>query len=111
VYQVENSRFVKSLSSCEGLLSNAGFETPAETLYLGKKLMVIPMKNQYEQECNAEALKGLGIPIINEIGQDFDSNLSDWINSSYVYQANYQNNLPEIVDRILDFQLISNGES
>jgi len=111
VYQVENSRFVKSLSSCEGLLSNAGFETPAETLYLGKKLMVIPMKNQYEQECNAEALKGLGIAVINEIGQDFHSNLSDWINSSYVYQANYQNNLPEIVDRILDFQLISDGAS
>lgn len=104
VYQVENSRFIESLSSCEGLLCNAGFETPAETLYLGKKLMVIPMKYQYEQECNAEALKGLGIAVINEIGGDFKNSLSDWINSSYLYQANYQNNLPEIVDRILDFQ-------
>jgi len=103
VYRVENTRFVKSLSSCEGLLCNAGFETPAETLYLGKKLMVIPMKRQYEQECNAEALKGLGIVVINEIGQDFYSSLSDWINSSSVYQVNYQNNLPQIVEHILDF--------
>jgi len=111
VYPVENSRFVKSLSSCEGLLCNAGFETPAETLYLGKKLMVIPMKRQYEQECNAEALKGLGIAVINEIGQDFYSRLSDWVNSSYVYQANYQNNLPEIVDRILDFQFKADDQA
>lgn len=105
VYQVDNSRFVKSLSSCKGLLCNAGFETPAEALYLGKKLMVIPMKNQYEQECNAQALKGLGIAVVDEIGRDFHSRLNDWINSSYVYRADYKNNLPEIVDHILDFQV------
>jgi uncharacterized protein (TIGR00661 family) len=104
VYRVEDSRFVQSLSSCQGLLCNAGFDTPAEALYLGKKLMVIPMKRQYEQECNAEALKNLGIPVINEIDRDFANKVSDWVNSSFVYQADYKNNLPEIVDRILDFQ-------
>ena len=102
VCRVENSSFVQSLSSCQGLLCNAGFDTPAEALYLGKKLMVIPMKRQYEQECNAEALKGLGILVINEIGEDFSNILSDWVNSSYVYQANYKNNLPNIVDQIID---------
>ena len=104
VYPVDNKKFVESLASCEGLLSNAGFETPAETLYLGKKLMVIPMKRQYEQECNAAALKGLGIPVINEIGEDFSDKLSEWVNSSFVYHANYENKVPQIVERILDFQ-------
>ena len=32
VCRVDNESFVKSLASCEGLLCNAGFETPAETL-------------------------------------------------------------------------------
>jgi len=39
-------------------------ETPAEALFFKKKLMVIPMKGQYEQLYNAECLKQLGVPII-----------------------------------------------
>jgi uncharacterized protein (TIGR00661 family) len=104
VRQVENSSFVQSLSSCQGLLCNAGFDTPAEALYLGKKLMVIPMKRQYEQECNAEALRGLGIPVVDKIGKDFSQSLNNWINSSFICQANYENNVPRIVERILDFK-------
>ena len=104
VRQVENSSFVQSLSSCQGLLCNAGFDTPAEALYLGKKLLVIPMKRQYEQECNAEALRGLGIPVVDKIGKDFSQSLNNWINSSFICQANYENNVPRIVERILDFK-------
>jgi uncharacterized protein (TIGR00661 family) len=104
VRQVENSSFVQSLSSCQGLLCNAGFDTPAEALYLGKKLLVIPMKRQYEQECNAEALRGLGVPVVDKIGKDFSQSLNNWINSSFICQANYENNVPRIVERILDFK-------
>lgn len=104
VHRVDNVEFVKSLASCEGLLCNAGFETPAETLFLGKKLMVIPMKRQYEQECNAEALKDLGVTVIDEINDGFKDSLADWVNSSFVYQANYKNNIPQIVERILEYE-------
>ncbi|MFA9407772.1 MAG: glycosyltransferase family protein [Candidatus Dadabacteria bacterium] len=104
VRQVENRSFVQSLSSCQGLLCNAGFDTPAEALYLGKKLLVIPMKRQYEQECNAEALRGLGVPVVDKIGKDFSQSLNNWINSSFICQANYENNVPRIVERILDFK-------
>ncbi len=104
VYPVNNDDFVRSLSSCEGILCNAGFETPSEALYLGKKLIVIPMKRQYEQECNAEALERLGIPVIRGIGSGFERLLCDWINSSFSYNADYKNNLPAIVERILDGQ-------
>jgi uncharacterized protein (TIGR00661 family) len=102
VFPVENHRFVESLSSCTGLLCNAGFDTPSEALYLGKKLMVVPMKRQYEQECNAEALKGLGIPVVDRIGRKFSDDLTEWVNSSYIYQADYHNNIPQIVERILE---------
>ena len=101
VFPVENNKFVQSLASCAGLLCNAGFDTPSEALYLGKKLMVVPMKRQYEQECNAEALKGLGIPVVDRIGRKFSDDLTEWVNSSYIYKAEYHNNIPHIVERIL----------
>jgi len=103
VFPVEDNRFVQSLSSCTGLLCNAGFDTPSEALYLGKKLMVVPMKRQYEQECNAEALRGLGVPVVDKIRRNFTKELAQWVNSSYIYQANYENNIPQIVQRILEY--------
>ena len=48
---VNNQDFVKSLSTCSGVICGAGFETPAEALFLKKKLLVIPMKGQFEQQC------------------------------------------------------------
>ena len=59
---IENDTFIQSLLSCTGILCGAGFETPAEALYLKKKLLAIPMKGQYEQQCNAAALATLGVP-------------------------------------------------
>ena len=103
VFPVENQKFVQSLSTCTGLLCNAGFDTPSEALYLGKKLMVVPMKRQYEQECNAEALKGLGVPVVDRIRKNFSDYLKDWVESSYIYQADYKNNIPQIVERVIGF--------
>ncbi|PCI34899.1 MAG: glycosyl transferase [Flavobacteriaceae bacterium] len=76
---IENDEFVKSLASCEGLLCGAGFEAPAEALFLGKKLMVIPMKNQYEQLCNGVALQELGVPVINGLRASDRVLIEKWI--------------------------------
>lgn len=64
VQPIDNDAFIKSLANCKGALMAAGFEGPAEALYLKKKLMVVPMKGQYEQQCNAAALETLGVPVI-----------------------------------------------
>ncbi len=101
VCPVGNREFVRSLSTCEGILCNAGFETPSEAIYMRKKLMVIPMKRQYEQECNAEALKRLGVPVVRKIGGDFVEILSKWVESSFIYKADYGNNIDDIVEDIL----------
>ncbi len=68
---VSNTAFNKSLIHCKGIITGAGFETPAEALYLGKKLMVIPIRGQYEQFCNAAALKKMGVPVLYSLGPDF----------------------------------------
>jgi len=56
IFPVSGSAFTRSMASSTGVLCGAGFETPAEALFLGKKLLVLPMKGQYEQHCNAQAL-------------------------------------------------------
>ena len=46
IQPVNKEKFAKSMLNAKGVLCNAGFETPAETLFLKKKLCVIPMKGQ-----------------------------------------------------------------
>jgi uncharacterized protein (TIGR00661 family) len=77
---VQKERFNKSLIGCSGVITNAGFETPSEALYLGKKLLAIPIRGQYEQLCNAAALEKLGVTCIKTIDKNFKSIFENWIN-------------------------------
>ena len=61
IYPIDHKTFVDSFRNSHGVITNAGFQTSSEALYMGKKLMVIPVKGQYEQECNAKALSDMGI--------------------------------------------------
>jgi uncharacterized protein (TIGR00661 family) len=102
IHPISDGEFVRSMSSCQGLLCGAGFDTPSEALFLGKKLMVVPMKGQYEQHCNAEALLRLGIPMVKKIGKGFDKILKGWVDSSSTYRATYDNNVTSIIESILE---------
>lgn len=61
IHPVSNQPFLDSFASCRGVICNAGFETCAEAMYLGKKLLPIPIHRQYEQQCNIAALAPMGI--------------------------------------------------
>ncbi len=76
---VGKTAFNKSLIDCKAIITGAGFETPAEAMYLGKKLMVIPIKGQYEQYCNAAALKKMGVPVLSAPGPDFPAIFRSWM--------------------------------
>lgn len=76
---IHNEAFNKSLATSEGLLTGGGFEGPAEALFLKKKVMMIPMKGQYEQQCNALSAMRLGVPIIHQIDSAFIEELRNWI--------------------------------
>lgn len=54
-----NKYFKEDLIACNGLLTNAGFQLPAEAIYLGKKILCKPLLGQPEQEHNAKTLKKL----------------------------------------------------
>lgn len=53
--------FKSDLSSCNGVISNAGFELASEAIQLGKKILVKPLKGQMEQISNALALEELSL--------------------------------------------------
>ncbi|PCI06448.1 MAG: glycosyl transferase [Flavobacteriaceae bacterium] len=98
---IKNNEFVKSLASCEGLLCGAGFEAPAEALFLGKKLMVIPMKNQYEQLCNGAALRELGVPVINGLSTLDCGLIEKWIAEEQNIPISFPDDSKAIVHEIV----------
>lgn len=55
------SGFLDDLRRCGGVICNAGFELPSETLQLGKKLLVRPVAGQMEQLSNARVIHDLGL--------------------------------------------------
>lgn len=79
VYPVSGADFIESVVTGSGVLCGAGFETPAEVLHLNKKLMVVPMKAQYEQHCNAAALKRLGVPVLKKIKKKSIKKIERWL--------------------------------
>jgi uncharacterized protein (TIGR00661 family) len=107
-YQIDNisidpvnkDKFTKSLVSGKGVLCNAGFETPAEALFLGKKLCVIPMKGQYEQHCNAAFLASMGVTCLSSFSKEL-TKIQQWLDSSEPIQMKYTDDLAEIIDDLL----------
>ena len=98
IFPVNNDRFTKSLAECAGVLCGAGFETPAEALFMGKKLMVVPMEKQYEQHCNAAALRALDVPVLKKLNQKSIKKIMKWIETSHQPQIHY----PEVAETALE---------
>ncbi|WP_445756217.1 glycosyltransferase family protein [Polaribacter sp.] len=101
IYPINEFDFIKSITTCEGVLCGAGFETPSEALFLNKKLMVIPMKNQYEQQCNAAALEKMGVPVIKTLEKKRLKKIAKWIYSDATYKVNYPDITEDILESIL----------
>ena len=92
--------FKRSFVSCSGILCNAGFETPAEALYMGKKLCVIPMKNQYEQACNAAFMARFGIPALTHLHESTEK-IKYWANSKNSISIRYPDMTAKILEKII----------
>lgn len=101
-HPVNQQLFNKSLLNCTGLITGGGFETPSEALYLGKKLMSIPIRNHYEQQCNAAALKKMGVTVLEDADEVFADHILKWIsrpNSDLNVKAN---NINETLQLLID---------
>lgn len=102
VYPINSKDFLESMRSCTGVLTAAGFGTTSEALYLKKKLLVIPQKQQYEQQCNAMALKKMGVPVIKQLRKRNIHKLEAWVESSEKVDVDYPDQTELIVETIVN---------
>lgn len=101
-YPVNQEQFNKSLISCHGLITGGGFETPSEALYLKKKLMSIPIKNHYEQQCNAAALRKLGVMVLDGADDTFGDHILSWLKLPELKADVKANNINETLQLLID---------
>ena len=92
--------FVESMRTCTGILCGAGFETPAEALFLKKKLLVIPMKNQYEQQCNAAALNEMNVKVLSSLKRKHAGEIRSWIENGKTIEVDYPDKTCSIINMI-----------
>ena len=98
---VTRERFNQSLIYCTGIITGGGFETPAEALHLGKKIMTIPIRSQYEQQCNAAALAQLGVMHLQSIDHDFPRHFSAWMNEAEVPRMDYTHSITDSLNYLM----------
>jgi len=91
---MDKKLFGQSLIHCSGIITGGGFETPAEALHLGKKILAIPIRGQYEQLCNAAALKEMGVLCLKNTEDDFKNHFYSWILSDHTEQIDYSKSIP-----------------
>lgn len=101
VRPINNETYNKSLESCAGLLTGGGFEAPAEALYLGKKVLLVPMWDQFEQVCNAEAAHQMGITVVNNLKKDFFSKLANWVNNEGAIHVDFPDHTSSIISEVV----------
>lgn len=102
---ISQDHFQNSLISCTGVLAGAGFELPAEAMFLGKKVLVIPMKGHYEQACNALGAQKVGAMTIPELDLLHHRQINYWLTQANPAALPYHDETKLILERILtDFQ-------
>jgi uncharacterized protein (TIGR00661 family) len=102
LFPISNEGFTDSLIRSHGVITGAGFETPAEALYLGKKVLALPIKGQYEQLCNAAAMKEFNVVVVEQIEENFDAKVKEWLNASATIRLQLSHNTFQIVQTAID---------
>lgn len=101
-HRVHDKNFLRDMAECKGLVSTAGFESICEAMYLGKPVMVIPVRGQYEQACNALDTVNSGAGIASD---NFDfTKLENLIQSGFNPENStheWTNTWPQIFQQIL----------
>jgi uncharacterized protein (TIGR00661 family) len=102
IHPISEQLFIQTLSDANGVFCNAGFGLTTEAIYLQKKLIVLPMKMQYEQQCNAFSLKQLGVPVVQQLDEQAARQMRAWLASAHYINVYYTAQAPVLVNIILE---------
>ena len=97
VKAVSRQSFQDDFADCSGVICNAGFELPSESLHFGKKLLVKPLHGQMEQLSNALALDELGLA---RVMHNLEASvISSWLDAGVSHNIQY----PDVAQAIVDW--------
>jgi uncharacterized protein (TIGR00661 family) len=99
-------RFVRDLASARAVVTNGGLSLMHEAIYLGKPILSIPVRHQFEQEMNARYLErygyGLAAPHIEaDVLEAFLQQERDYADALRRHQQKGNEILYRTVDRLL----------
>jgi uncharacterized protein (TIGR00661 family) len=101
-FPISNSGFTKSMIRSHAVITGGGFETPAEAMYMNKKVLSIPIAKHYEQLSNAAALSELGVKVLLHIDQDFHPIFTDWMKYASPVKLELTHSTKEIVAQLIN---------
>ncbi|GAC15523.1 MJ1255/VC2487 family glycosyltransferase [Aliiglaciecola lipolytica] len=97
---LSKSTFQQALFECAGVIANGGFELSSECLQLGKKILVKPLKNQYEQSSNRITLERMDrCYSMDSLDADV---VASWLKSPSPEPINYPNSPDVLIDWLLE---------
>ncbi|HSC54148.1 MAG TPA: glycosyltransferase family protein [Phnomibacter sp.] len=100
-FPISNELFNESFMHCHGIITGGGFETPAEALYMRKRLLSIPIRSQYEQRCNAAALSQLGVMVLKDANTEhFATDIANWLNAPALNVQVEANNIMQTLEMV-----------
>lgn len=102
---IHNENYLKALARCHGLITGGGFEAPAEALYLGKRVLCVPIAGQYEQLANSVAAERLGADYLVRLDHDKISYIRDWLRKSAPNPIEFPQLLPLITAELCSKKL------
>ncbi len=84
LYPFSADTFRKKMACCKGMITTAGFDAVAEAAYLGIPLVVVPVRNHFEQRCNSRDMERNGIGIsVGELVPGVQHQMQAFDNSAY----------------------------
>jgi len=96
---IDRVHFTNKLMRCKGVICHTGFQLTSECLFLGKKLLVIPIKHQIEQIYNTRTLSKFGVISSENLEvPTFD----DFFQNDYSVKLNYIDEMKSLSERILN---------
>lgn len=95
---IDRVHFTNKLMRCKGVICHTGFQLTSECLFLGKKLLVVPIKHQIEQIYNTRTLAKFGVISSDNLEvPTFD----DFFQNDYSVKLNYIDEMKSLSERIL----------
>jgi uncharacterized protein (TIGR00661 family) len=105
-HTIDQAAFLDRLGRCSHVLCSAGFELPAEALFLGRQVAVIPIVGQFEQACNAQEAARLGVCILGGLHRTADlDQLKLWLQAEPLAPVDFPDEAEKVVRGLLtDFR-------